>query len=169
MTRTPTASRRRAAYGIAGTLAVIAIAIPAISAADRGHDRGDTVGTVEAFDEATGVLTIAPADGDAVSGMVTNRTKIQCRDHDDHGDDRGHHGDDDGDDRGHHGDDDGDDGPNHDVGDDHGHHGSGHGKRSQGGRRGNCAPDALVAGATVEDADLDLESTGLAFEEVELR
>jgi hypothetical protein len=145
-----TATRKRAVYGIAGTLAAIAVAIPAASSADGGHNdghHGETVGTVEAFDATTGALTIDPTQGDAVTGMVTDRTKIQCRDEDfgdDHGDDNGDHG-------------------------GSGHGGPGHGKRSHGGGRGNCSPDALVAGATVEDADLDLGPTGLVFEEIELR
>jgi hypothetical protein len=161
-----TATRKRAVYGIAGTLAAIAVAIPAASSADGGHNdghHGETVGTVQSFDATTGALTIDPTAGDAVTGMVTDRTKIECRNED--------VGDDNGDDNPGHdvGDDNGDDGPGHDVGDDHGHHGgSGHGKRSHGGRRGNCSPDALVAGATVEDANLDLGPTGLVFEEIEL-
>jgi hypothetical protein len=155
-----TSTRRRAVYGVAGVLAAIAVAIPAASSADRGHghdgDRGETVGTVDSFDATTGTLTIAPTSGDPISGLVTDRTKIQCR-NEDVNDDVG--------------DDNGDDGPNHDVDDDNGgrHGGSGSGKRSHGGHRGNCSTDALVAGAMVEDADLDLGPSGLAFEEVELR
>jgi hypothetical protein len=162
-------TRRRAVYGVAGALAAIAVAIPAISAADGGHNDGhhsETIGTVESFDATTGTLTIAPDEGDSISGMVTDRTKIQCRNEDDD------FGDDHGDDGPNHdvGDDHGDDGPGHDADDDNGgrHGGSGHGKRSHGGHRGNCSTDALVAGAMVEDADLDLGPTGLTFEEVEL-
>jgi hypothetical protein len=157
-------TRKRAVGGAAAVLAAVAIAVPAISSADGGHNdghHGETVGTVESFDATTGTLTIAPTEGDAVSGLVTDRTKIECRNEDVNDDDDN-------------GDDHGDDGPNHDVGDDHGdddghHGGSGHGKRSHGGHRGNCSADALVAGAMVEDADLDLGPTGLRFEEVELR
>jgi hypothetical protein len=131
--------------GVAGALAAIAVAIPAVSAADRGHgsghdgDHGGTVGTIESFDETTGALTIAPTTGDPITALVNDRTKIQCRNEDADDDDNG---------------------------DDHG--GSGPGKRSHGGHRGNCDTDALVAGASVEDADLDLSSSGLVFEEVEL-
>jgi hypothetical protein len=162
-----TRNATRAIGGAVAALAAVAIAVPAISAADGGHNdghRGATVGTVDSFDATTGTLTITPTSGDPISGMVTDRTKIQCRNHDDNGDDHG-------DDGPNHdvGDDHGDDGPNHDVGDDHGNHGgSGHGKRSHGGSRGNCSTDALVAGAMVEDANLDLGPTGLTFEEVEL-
>lgn len=156
-------STKRAVGGAVAALAAVAIAVPAISSADGGHNDqhpGETVGTVDSFDATTGVLTITPTAGDPVSGTVTNRTKIQC------------HSEDVGDDN------QGDDGPGHDLGDDHGddnghHGGSGHGgsdndKRGHGGHRGNCSTDALVPGATVEDADLDLGSNGLFFEEVEL-
>jgi hypothetical protein len=157
-----TSNVRRMVGGTAAALAAVAIAVPAISSADRGHGHdghgGETVGTVDSFDATTGMLTIDPMSGDPVSGLVTDRTKIQCRNQDVNDDDNV-------------GDDHGDDGPNHDVGDNHGddNGSSSHGKRSHGGRRGNCSPDALVTGAAVEDADLDLGPNGLTFEEVELR
>jgi hypothetical protein len=157
-------NRMWSVIGAASVLAAIAIAVPAISAADRGHGDGHhdrTVGTISSFDAETGTLVITPTDGDDVTGTVNDRTKIKCED--EHGDDRG--------------DDHGDDGPNHDQGDDNGddgdgdgHGGHGQGKRGHGsGRRGNCGPDDLTAGATVEEAELEITADGLVFEEVELR
>jgi hypothetical protein len=152
-------NRVRGLIGAATLLAAIAVAVPAISSADRGHDDGHhgTVGTIESFDADTGTLVITPTNADAVTGMVNDRTKIKCER--EHGDDQD--------------DDNGDDGPNHDQGDDNGgdgHGGHGQGKRSHGsGRRGNCGPDDLTAGATVEEAELEITADGLVFEEVELR
>jgi hypothetical protein len=155
--------------GAATLLAAIAVAVPAISSADRGHGDGHhdrTVGTIASFDADTGTLVITPTNGDDVTGMVNDRTKIKCEDEhgDDHGDDGPNHD---------QGDDHGDDGPNHDQGDDNGddgHGGPGPGKRGHGsGRRGNCGPDDLTVGATVEEAELEITADGLVFEEVELR
>ena len=156
----PSSNRVRSLIGAATLLAAIAVAVPAISSADRGHDDGHhgTVGTIESFDADTGALVITPTNGDAVTGMVNDRTKIKCE---------REHGDEPGDD------DHGDDGPNHDQGDDNGddgHGGHGQGKRGHGsGRRGNCGPEDLTAGATVEEAELEITADGLVFEEVELR
>jgi len=155
----PSSNRARSLIGAATLLAAVAVAVPAISSADRGHDDGHhgTVGTIESFDADTGALVITPTDGDAVTGMVNDRTKIKCER--EHGDEPG--------------DDNGDDGPNHDQGDDNGddgHGGHGQGKRGHGsGRRGNCGPEDLTAGATVEEAELEIKADGLVFEEVELR
>ena len=151
----PSSNRVRSLIGAATLLAAVAVAVPAISSADRGHDDGHhgTVGTIESFDADTGALVITPTDGDAVTGMVNDRTKIKCE--------REHDGEP------------GDDGPNHDQGDengDDGHGGHGQGKRGHGsGRRGNCGPENLTAGATVEEAELEITADGLVFEEVELR
>jgi hypothetical protein len=155
----PSSNRVRSLIGAATLLAAIAVAVPAISSADRGHGDGHrgTVGTIESFDADTGALVITPTNGDAVTGMVNDRTKIKCER--EHGDEPG--------------DDNGDDGPNHDQGDDNGddgHGGHGQGKRGHGsGRRGNCGPEDLTAGATVEEAELEITADRLVFEEVELR
>ena len=100
--------RLRGLLGAAAALAAIAVAVPAISAADRhgGDDHHATVGTIESFDADTGTLVITPTSGDDVSGMVNDRTKINCEREDAD-------------------DDNGDDGPNHDNGDDHGDDGPG--------------------------------------------
>ncbi len=57
-----------------------------------------------------------------------------------------------------------DDPPNHDANDDHGDHGRGpHGDNGF-----NCTPDALVVGATVDEAELELRNGKATFEEIEL-
>lgn len=155
--------RLRGLLGAAAALAAIAVAVPAISAADRhGGDHHGTVGTIESFDADTGALVITPTSGDDVTGMVNDRTKINCEREDAD-------------------DDNGDDGPNHDGDDDHGHSGPGHdgnddhggdrrsAKHGHSGRRGNCSPDDLTAGRAVSEADLEIGPNGLVYEEVELR
>ena len=132
-------NRLRGLLGAAALVAAIAVAVPAISAADRhgGDHHGDrTVGTIESFDPDTGTLVITPTSGDDVSGMVNDRTKISCEDEnsdDDHaGDDRS-------------------------------------AKHGHSGQRGNCSPDDLTAGRAVPEADLEISPQGLVYEEVELR
>ena len=156
--------RLRGLLGAAAALAAIAVAVPAISAADRhGGDHHGTVGTIESFDADTGTLVITPTSGDDVTGMVNDRTKINCEREDAD-------------------DDNGDDGPNQDGDDDHGHYGPGHdgdddhggdprrsAKHGHSGRRGNCSPDDLTAGRAVSEADLEIGPNGLVYEEVELR
>jgi hypothetical protein len=87
---------------------------------------------------------------------------------DDNGEDdpAGHDaGDDHGDDPAGHdaGDDHGDDPAGHDAGDDHGRH---HGRHGDNGF--NCTPEALVVGATVDEAELELRNGKATFEEIEL-
>ena len=151
-------TRAKGLIGAAALLAAIAVTLPAISAADRGGDgdhRDRTVGAIESFDPDTGTLVIAPTSGDDVSGMVNDRTKINCERED---------ADDDNDDN----DDDGDDGPNHDGDDDHGGDRRS-AKHGHSGRRGNCSPEDLTAGRAVSEADLEIGPNGLVYEEVELR
>lgn len=149
-------TRAKGLLGAAALLAAVAVAVPAISAADRhgGDHHGDrTVGTIESFDSDTGTLLITPASGDDVSGVVDGRTKISCEDEnsdDDNGDDHGN------------------DGPGHDADDDHGGDDRS-AKHGHSGRRGNCSPDDLTAGRAVSEADLEIGPNGLVYEEVELR
>ena len=154
---------------------------------DDGVEDGDeNAGTVESFDAVTGKLTIKLFNGDSLSGLVNDDTKIECgaddskartsdhgdddqgddegnRGDDEHGDHDGDHGDDDqGDDDGDHGDDDGDDGED-DQGDDDGEHGD----RDDDGE--DCGTEALTAGREVEEADLKLANGKATFEEIELK
>jgi hypothetical protein len=131
---------------IAAALTLVAlIAIPAISSADKGSRDDDdrTVGTITSFDAETNVLTITATNGDEVSARVVKRTEIECEDEDDDGDGSGHDGDGDG--------------------------GSGPGKRGRGRDDDRCSTDALVEGAEVEKAELDLTGSGLVWDEVEVR
>ena len=62
-----------------GALALLAI--PAVGLADHGHHHGhsDPAGTVKSFDQETGVLIIDLAEGGDIEGLVTDRTRIRCR------------------------------------------------------------------------------------------
>jgi hypothetical protein len=111
-----------------------------------GIDDGDEhPGTVKSFEN--GVLTISLFNGGEVSGAVSDDTEVKCDDDagDDHGED--HHG--------HHHGDDGDDDAQaaHDPGDD---------------ENEDCGTDALVAGAKVLEAELEIRNGEAVWEEVEL-
>ena len=78
---------------LAGVLAAVAavlalVALPGLASAHHGHDGLADAGTIESFDQETGMLTIALTEGGAVSGLVTPRTHIRC----DNGRHRGRHG-----------------------------------------------------------------------------
>jgi hypothetical protein len=106
---------------------------------DGVKDGDEEAGTVASFDGTTLVIDLAA--GGSVRGRVTDATEVECE-AEDHGDgDRGGRGDG-GDDRG---DDAGDD-ENEDA----------------------CGTEALVRGARVHEAELDVTSAGAVFEEVEL-
>jgi hypothetical protein len=111
------------------------------------HDRFlPGTGTVSAFDLGTGKLTIALANGESVSGLVTQNTEINCegidqrRDHG--GDDHGGRGNEPGDDKG--------------------------GEAPVGAPGAECSTASLVAGATVGEAELRLEGGMAVWEEIEL-
>jgi len=79
-----------------GALALFAI--PAVGVADHGHHHGhsDPAGTVKSFDQETGVLVIDLAEGGDIEGLVTDRTRIRCKNDNDREDQRHnrrhHHG-----------------------------------------------------------------------------
>ena len=108
---------------------------------DGVGDDDEFAGTVESFDSSTGVLTIALAGGGSQSGLVTDRTRIECEDEDEEGELRAAHngGDDDDDDRG-------DDDENED-----------------------CGTEALTEGRVVHEAKLATNADGdTVFTKVEL-
>jgi hypothetical protein len=149
----------------------------------RQHHSGGTAGTIASFDTDTGRLTISLLDGETVSGLITDRTRIKCEDEhspditasrthlrhgeEEPGDDRGGRGEEEpGDDHGGHGD---------EVGDDHGGDSSGPGPSGSGpsghddnGTGANCTTSDLIVGATVTEAELEIEHGGATFDEVEL-
>jgi hypothetical protein len=143
-------------------------------------------GTISSFEAATGKLTIALIDGEMVTGLVTEDTRIKCEGFDDNRLDRRDHGS--GDDHGGRGNEPGDDdGGRFEPGDDNGGNSgpgpngsSGSGStpggpgpsnevsRPIGGEGPECTTASLVPGAFVGDAELRLEGGGAVFTEVEL-
>jgi hypothetical protein len=159
---------------------------------DGVMDGDENAGTITSFDATTGRLTISLFGGDTVSGLVTDGTKIKCEDEhspdvtararhgeEEPGDDRGGHGEEPGDDNGGQGEEPGDDngggdnsGPGN-GGDDNSGPGSSHSGRGPSGHDdngtgANCTTSDLIVGATVEEADLELEHGVATFDEVEL-
>lgn len=113
-------------------------------------DGDENAGTITAFDAATGRLTISLFGGDEVSGLVTDRTRIKCED--EHSPDvtvRARHGEE-------------------EPGDDHSGPGRGPSGHDDNGVGANCTSSDLIVGATVEEAELELEHGIATFDEVEL-
>jgi hypothetical protein len=150
---------------------------------DGVMDGNENAGTITSFDAATGKLTIGLFNGNSVSGLVTDRTKIKCEDEhspdvttrarhgeeepgEEPGDDNGGHGEESGDDHG------GNSGPGNGGEDNSGpgssHSGRGPSGHDDNGTGANCTTSDLIVGATVEEADLELEHGTATFDEVEL-
>jgi len=142
-------------------------------------DGNENAGTITSFDATTGKLVIGLFNGDSVSGLVTESTRIKCEDEhspdltsrarrgeEEPGDDRGE-GEEPGDDNGGQGEEPGDDdGDNSGSGSSRSDPGpSGHDDNGTG---ANCTTSDLIVGATVEEAELELEHGVATFEEVEL-
>ena len=138
-------------------------------------DGNENAGTITSFDAATGKLVINLFSGDSVSGLVTESTRIKCEDEhspdvatrarhgeEEPGDDRGE-GEEPGDDNG--GEAGGNSGPGNGGEDNSGPGPSG---RDDNGAGAKCTMADLVAGATVEEAELELEHGVATYEEVEL-
>lgn len=62
-------------------LLALALLLPVTADAKRGGDRG-TAGTVAAYDEATGELTLALRSGRELTALVTDDTRLRCEDRD---------------------------------------------------------------------------------------
>lgn len=164
---------------------------------DGVMDGKENAGTIASFDAATGRLTIDLFGTETVSGLVTDRTRIKCEAQgagsastsshgSDSGDDHGGQGGEPGDDNGGHGEEPGDDnGHGEEPGDDNGGHGeepgddnggnsgpgsvnSGPGNHNDNGVGANCTTADLIVGATVHEADLEIEHGSASFDEVEL-
>jgi hypothetical protein len=117
-------------------------------------DGDENAGTITSFDAATGRLTISLFGGEEISGQVTDSTRIKCED--EHSPDvtaRASHEEEPG-------------GDNSGPGSSHSNRGpSGH---DDDGAGASCAASDLIVGATVEEAELELEDGVATFEEVEL-
>jgi hypothetical protein len=134
-------------------------------------DGDENAGTIQSFDSASGRLTINLFGGDTISGLVTGRTRIKCED--EHSPDitmRARHGEEEpGDDRGGQGQEPGDDNGDGDgSGPGSSHSGPGPSGHDDNGTGANCTTSDLIAGATVEEAELELENGAATFDEVEL-
>jgi hypothetical protein len=142
-------------------------------------DGNENGGTIAAFDATTGRLTISLFNGDSVSGLVTDSTRIKCEDEhspdvsvrarqgeEEPGDDRGDNGEEAGDDNGDNS------GPGNSGEDNSGpgssHSGRGPSGNDDNGTGANCTTSDLIVGATVEEAELELEHGAATFAEVEL-
>ena len=112
-------------------------------------DGEEHAGTIQSFDPSTGMLVVSLFGGGSVEGLVTEETEIEC---DDGG--GGEASASDSSDDGEGSDDEGDD----ESGDD----------ESEGEGGSECTAADLVPGATVDEAELELENGIAAFEKVEL-
>jgi hypothetical protein len=119
-------------------------------------------GTVASFDTTTGVLTIALTNGSSVSGMVTGQTEIECQAPrtEDMGDGGGDQQDAQQDGSGDNGQVQAHASDNHGGGESD-DQGEGEGQQS-------CDSSALVQGAVVHEAELDISSAGAAFRSIQL-
>lgn len=172
------ARRTRLGSLLAVALGAAAIfVLPGLASAkhDSSSDDGTSSATIKSFDQATQTLVIALPGGETVSGTVNRRTRIRCENQSGHrgrgrddsrvrareaepGDDRGGRGNEPGDDNGGDRDDDSD-------GDNSGRSDESHDDNGSG---ANCTTADLVAGAAVEEIELDFGRTSAHFDEVEL-
>lgn len=129
----------------------------------HGHHRA-VVGTIASFDADTGILALDLRKGGSASGLVDDGTKIKCEDQ---GGVRARSGEPEpGDDHGGRGE--AEPGDDHEGGDNSGPGSSGRGGHDDNGVGADCTTAALVAGALVQEADLEVEHGVRHFDEVEL-
>lgn len=120
---------------------------------DGLEDGEENAGTIESFDPQTGMLAIDLFGGGTISGLVTEQTEIECE---------------------HRGSEatasDSDENEDSDDNSGPGSVGSGPGNDDEDDDvdEDTCGPEALVAGATVHEAELELENGSAVFEKVEL-
>lgn len=130
-------------------------------------DGEENAGKIVSFDAETGKLTIELFGGESITGLVTEGTEIKCE----HGGNGASMSSENGQGEEEPGDDNGGEG---ESGDDNGDN-SGPGSSSSGPGSGeedegeaNCTTADLVAGAVVQEAELQLGNGAATFEEVEL-
>jgi len=144
-------------------------------------DGNENAGTIQSFDATTEKLTITLFGGDTISGLVTESTRIKCEDEhspdvttrarhgeEEPGDDNGGQGEEPRDDNGGHGEEPGDDNGGDNSGPGSSNSGSGPSGHDDNGTGANCTTSDLIAGATVQEAELELENGSASFDEVEL-
>ena len=124
---------------------------------DGTEDGDENAGTIDSFDASTGKLTIKLFGGDTATGLVDDGTEIEC---DDSPTARSSSGGDDGD--GEHGDDNPGPGGDDDQGDDNDDQGDDDNDSS-------CGTDALTAGRTIKEAEVELSNGKATFKEIELK
>lgn len=150
---------------------------------DGVEDGEENAGKITAYDPETGKLTIALFGGETVTGTVTEETRIecghQCSNHDQGDDNPG--GDESGATTSSRGEDnsgpDSQDSGTPEEGDDEGTDGEGESSSGPGpgqsgdddnGEAAGCGPEALVVGAEVDEAQLELHHGTATFEEIDL-
>lgn len=136
---------------------------------DGVMDGEENAGTITSFDAASGKLVIALFGSETISGLVTEQTEIKCEGG--HGSEEvtasssSHDGEGEpGDDNGGEGEEPGDD----NRGDNSGPGSSSSGHDGSGGEGGTCTTADLIAGAVVQQAEIELENGTATFHEVEL-
>jgi hypothetical protein len=145
---------------------------------DGVMDGEENAGTIASFDKDTGRLVINLFNGDTIAGTVNDQTRIECDRDEDEIEHQGARASHDGQDNSGPGSGDDHSGPS--AGEDEDHSGPGPGTdedhsgpgpgddENDNEREANCTTDALVVGAVVEEAELELENGAATFEEIEL-
>ena len=132
---------------------------------DGVMDGDEQAGTVASFDTETGRLVIDLFGTDTVAGFVTDQTEIKCEDNggasvsSDGGSGEGEPGDDNGGE--------GEEEPGDDNSGPSDNSGPGN-ENNDNDQANTCTTAALVPGAVVEEAELQLENGNAVFDEVEL-
>jgi len=134
---------------------------------DGVMDGEENAGTIESFDAEAGKLVISLFGGEAISGQVTEQTRIKCEDeHSSEATARARRGEEEAEE--------GSGGRGEEPGEDNGgeagedNSGRGPGGHEDDGAGANCTTADLIPGATVEEAELELEHGVATFDEVEL-
>jgi hypothetical protein len=141
---------------------------------DGVMDDDENAGRISSFDPASGRLVIDLFGGDSVTGIVNGDTRIRCEGDEDHQSEASasHEGEDNSGPSDNSGPGSDNSGPNDQVDEDDadqpGDHQEDEDRNGRDGEDANCTTAALVEGAVVEEAELELGNGVATFEEVEL-